>query len=89
MLAPRNLGEAYTTAFDALYPELARRHGVELYPFLLEGVAGDPRLNLGDGIHPTAEGVGLIADRLLPAVERLLAKVEARRARPGPQGLRG
>jgi acyl-CoA thioesterase-1 len=81
MLAPRNLGEPFTKAFDAIYPDLARRHGVELYPFLLEGVAGNPRLNLMDGIHPTAEGVGLIAERMLPAAERLLATVEAGRAR--------
>ncbi|ALK07837.1 Acyl-CoA thioesterase I precursor [Blastochloris viridis] len=80
MLAPRNLGEAYARAFDAIYPDLARQHGVEFYPFLLEGVVGVPRFNLNDGIHPTAEGVGLIADRMLPAVERLLAKVEAKRA---------
>ena len=83
MLAPRNLGEDYTRAFDAIYPELARRHGVELYPFLLEGVAGNARLNLGDGIHPTAEGVGLIADRMVPFVERLLARVAAKRAGRG------
>ena len=82
MMAPRNLGEAYTKAFDAIYPELARRHGVELYPFLLEGVVGNPKLNLGDGIHPTAEGVGLIAGRMLPSVERLVAKVEAKDGRP-------
>lgn len=81
MLAPRNLGEPYTRAFDAIYPDLARSHGVGLYPFLLEGVVGNPKLNLGDGIHPTAEGVRLIAERMLPAVERLVAKVEARAGR--------
>jgi acyl-CoA thioesterase-1 len=85
MLAPRNLGETYTRAFDAIYPDLARSHGVEFYPFLLEGVVGNPKLNLGDGIHPTAEGVGLIAERMLPAVERLVAKVEARADRAGRQ----
>ncbi|KAA5601235.1 arylesterase [Blastochloris sulfoviridis] len=91
MYAPRNMGESYTRTFDAIYPDLARRHGAVLYPFLLEGVAGTARLNLGDGIHPTAEGVGLVAERLVPSVEELLARIRARRgdAKDAPAPTRG
>ena len=78
MLAPRNLGPAYVAAFDAIFPELAGKYGVLLYPFFLDGVALDPKLNLADGIHPTAEGVAIITARMLPKVEELIARVRAR-----------
>jgi len=78
MLAPRNMGTEYAGAFDAIYPDLARRYGVALYPFFLDGVAGVPRLNLRDGIHPTAEGVKVIVERILPSVEAFLATVKPR-----------
>ena len=68
MLAPRNLGRDYGARFDALYPELAARHGTLLYPFLLEGVATVAALNQRDGIHPNAAGVEAIVERLLPSV---------------------
>ena len=73
MKAPRNLGGAYVDAFDSLYPRLAARYEVVFYPFLLDGVAGDPLLNQPDGIHPNARGAAEIAARLKPYVERLLA----------------
>jgi acyl-CoA thioesterase-1 len=73
MLAPRNMGEAYSSAFDAIYPELATQFGVPLYPFFLEGVVGDRRLNLPDGVHPTAEGIARIVQSITPAVEELIA----------------
>lgn len=72
MRAPRNLGSAYYSKFDALYPALAAKHDVLLYPFFLEGVAGNPQLNLADGIHPNAQGVKVIVDNMLPYVERLI-----------------
>lgn len=75
MLAPRNMGGEYARDFDAIYPELAAKHGVPLYPFFLDGVAGISRLNLKDGIHPTTEGVGVIVQRILPSVEAFLATV--------------
>jgi len=75
MRAPRNLGEDYAKKFDAIYPELAAAHGVPLYPFFLDGVAADAKLNQRDGIHPTAEGVDVIVARILPKVEELVAKV--------------
>jgi acyl-CoA thioesterase-1 len=72
MRASRSLGEAYVAAFEGLYPRLAARHGAALYPFLLDGVAGEPRLNQPDGIHPNTAGVAVIVERLLPALEALL-----------------
>ena len=74
MLAPRNLGEDYVRAFDAIYPELARKHDALLHPFFLEGVAGDPSLNQGDGIHPNAQGVAAIVEAILPKVEALIGR---------------
>jgi acyl-CoA thioesterase-1 len=72
MKAPRNLGESYTTAFDQLYPRLAQKHNVGVYPFFLDGVALDPALNQNDGIHPNARGIALIVERILPLVESAL-----------------
>jgi acyl-CoA thioesterase-1 len=73
MRAPANLGTAYARAFDATFPAVARAEHVGLYPFLLDGVALDGRLNQGDGIHPNAAGVKVIVGRLAPAVARALA----------------
>jgi acyl-CoA thioesterase-1 len=69
MRAPPNLGRDYTEAFDAIYPALARQHGVPLYPFFLEGVAGQSLLSQADGMHPTAEGIRTIVAGILPHVE--------------------
>ena len=79
MKAPRNMGAEYVRAFDGLYPALASAHPVVFYPFFLEGVATDPRLNQGDGLHPNAAGVDAIVARILPRVEELVAR--ARQAR--------
>ena len=68
MLAPPNLGEDYRTAFDAIYPELARKHDAALYPFFLEGLVGNRALFLPDGIHPTAEGIDMVAEKVAPVV---------------------
>jgi len=75
MRAARNLGPEYDRAFDAIYPELAAAYGATLYPFFLDGVAGDAKLNQPDGLHPTGEGVAVIVERILPAVEGLLKKI--------------
>ncbi len=72
MYAPPNLGKTYANAFRRLYPELASKYRIELYPFFLDGVATVPTLNQPDGIHPNAEGVAVIVDRILPYVIRLL-----------------
>ncbi len=84
MRAPRNLGNEYANAFDSIFPDLAEKNGLILYPFFLTGVALDPALNLNDGIHPTAKGIGIIAERMVPSVEQLIARVKAkdRTARP-------
>jgi acyl-CoA thioesterase-1 len=76
MLAPPNLGADYGAEFAAVFERLAReRPAIEFYPFFLEGVAADPALNQPDRIHPNAQGVAEIVRRVLPAVERLLARV--------------
>lgn len=72
MLASRNLGPEYVTAFDGLYPALAQKHDIDFYPFFLEGVALDPALNLSDGLHPNADGVDEIVRRILPFVTDML-----------------
>jgi acyl-CoA thioesterase I len=74
MRAPPNLGQAYGEAFEAVFARVAERHDVPLYPFFLEGVAGDPRLNQPDGIHPTAEGIAIIVEQILPAVTAWLER---------------
>jgi acyl-CoA thioesterase I len=76
MLAPPNLGAAYKELFDAIYPSLAREHGILLYPFFLEGIAGEPAFNLEDGIHPNPRGIDEIVKRMLPKVEEFLAMVQ-------------
>jgi acyl-CoA thioesterase I len=75
MVAPPNNGPEYARAFNGLYPRLAAKHDVPLYPFFLDGVAGNPRLNLPDGIHPTAAGVEEIVRRILPLVQETIAKL--------------
>ena len=77
MAAPRNMGADYVRAFDAIYPALASTHRVVFYPFFLAGVATDPKLNQGDGLHPTAAGVDVIVARILPSVEALIARARA------------
>jgi acyl-CoA thioesterase I len=74
MRSVSNWGTDYQQRFDAIFPTLATKYGVPLYPFFLDGVALDPKLNQGDGLHPTAVGVAVIVGRVAPAVERLLAK---------------
>ena len=72
MYAPPNYGPDYAAQFNSIYPELAKAYNVPLYPFFLDGVAADRKLNLADGIHPTAAGVDIIVGRILPAVEAFL-----------------
>jgi acyl-CoA thioesterase I len=72
MRAATNWGRDYQKAFDAIYPRLAEKWHVPLYPFLLDGVAFDPKLNQGDGLHPNAAGVKVMIGRMAPAVESLL-----------------
>ena len=80
MMAPPNYGADYSARFNAIYPELAQQFGVPLYPFFLEGVAAEARLNQKDGIHPTPEGVDLVVKNILPMVEALLGAISAQRS---------
>jgi acyl-CoA thioesterase I len=75
MLAAPNLGEEYAAAFNPIFREVAERHDALYYPFFLDGVAAVPSLNLPDGIHPNAAGVDIIVERILPAVEALVARI--------------
>ncbi len=72
MLAPPNWGEEYQSAFDRIFPDLARAHHVPLYSFFLEGVAMKPDLNQADGLHPNERGVAVLVDRIAPIVARLV-----------------
>ncbi len=66
--APLNWGPQYKNSFDRIYTDLAERHGVELYPFILEGVALVPSLNQDDGLHPNGEGIGVMVGLMAPSV---------------------
>jgi acyl-CoA thioesterase-1 len=81
MLAPPNMGADYKQRFDAIYPALAKKYDVPLYPFFLDGVAGEAKFNQPDGIHPLGTGVDIIVARMLPAVEAFLAQIAA--GKPG------
>jgi acyl-CoA thioesterase-1 len=80
MLAPPNYGSEYSGRFNAIYPELSKSFGVPLYPFFLEGVAAEAKLNQADGLHPTAEGVDVIVKNILPSVEAFLGVLSAQRS---------
>ena len=76
MYAARNLGPDYIRRFDAIYPDLAKKYDLVLYPFFLEGVQGQAKLQLPDGLHPSAEGVKVMVEGILPAVETFLGRLK-------------
>jgi acyl-CoA thioesterase-1 len=76
MLAPPNYGKDYADRFNAIYPDLSKSFGVPLYPFFLDGVAADAKLNQADGIHPTPAGVDIIVKNIMPAVEAFLGTIK-------------
>jgi acyl-CoA thioesterase I len=78
MRAAPNLGGDFAQSFEPVYSELAAKYGALLYPFFLDGVAGNPKFNQHDGLHPNAAGVDVIVERLLPQVEGLIARVRSR-----------
>jgi acyl-CoA thioesterase-1 len=80
MVAPPNYGADYSARFNAIYPDLAKTFSVPLYPFFLEGVATDAKLNQADGLHPTAEGVDMIVKNILPTVEAFLGPLLRQRS---------
>jgi acyl-CoA thioesterase-1 len=75
MLAAPNLGANYGREFNSIFPDVARKHGAELYPFFLMGVVGDARLNLPDRVHPNFQGIKKMVSGILPTVMRALEKV--------------
>jgi len=79
MLAPRNMGVEYTTAFDGIYRDLAKKHGVLLYPFFLFDVVGKRELSLEDGLHPNPKGIAKIVEQIVPVVEKLLIRISQRK----------
>ena len=79
MRAAPNLGPDYGRDFEAIYSDLAARYDLLLYPFFLDGVATEAKLNQGDGLHPTAAGVDAIVARILPKAEALVARVRGKR----------
>lgn len=76
MQIPPNMGQAYTTEFRNIFPDLAEENDILLIPFLLEGVAGNPELNLEDGIHPTAEGQKIVANNVWQVLKEVIATSE-------------
>ncbi|MGN6143489.1 MAG: arylesterase [Mesorhizobium sp.] len=78
MVAAPNLGHAYGEAFGTIYPRLAEKYGVPLYPFFLEGVAGNPALQLEDAMHPNAAGVKRIVEGILPMVEKAVSTLQTK-----------
>ncbi|MGO4620059.1 arylesterase [Ensifer sp. 2YAB10] len=73
MMAPPNMGADYAARFNPIYPELAQKYGLELYPFFLDGVVTETKLKLEDGMHPNGDGVGVMVEKAVPVVERFLA----------------
>lgn len=76
MYAPPNWGKEYESDFRSIYPDLAKKYAIGLYPFFLDGVAARRELNQEDGIHPNEKGVAVIVERILPSVRRLLGEKE-------------
>ncbi|WP_407170659.1 arylesterase [Bradyrhizobium sp. ORS 111] len=80
MLAPPNYGSDYAAKFNAIYPDLSKSLGVPLYPFFLDGVAADAKLNQADGMHPTADGVDIVVKNILPTVEAFVGALSGQRS---------
>ncbi|KQY98434.1 hypothetical protein ASD45_18805 [Pseudolabrys sp. Root1462] len=78
MKSPPNMGPDYVAKFDAIFPDLAKAHGSIFYPFFLDGVAADDKLNQRDGMHPNPQGVDVIVKNILPKVEELIAKAKTK-----------
>lgn len=79
MIAPPNMGGNYSTRYNEIYPRLAEKHDLPLYPFFLDGVVAVSGTQLEDGMHPNARGVAIMVERSLPAVERFIEEIESSR----------
>ncbi len=78
--APANWGEDYSKAFDVIFPDLADEYGLVFYPFFLENVELNPKLNLNDGLHPNSKGITEIIKQIVPSVEQLIDRASTQRA---------
>ena len=76
MYAPPNLGRGYGDQFNTIYPDLAEKYGLILFPFFLQDVVGRRDLNLADRIHPNKDGIEIIVGNILPSVEQLITKIK-------------
>ena len=85
MMSPANWGDHYSDEFDAIFPDLAREHALVFYPFFLEGVVFDPKLNLDDGMHPSGKGIAEIVKRIMPSVEALIARTSPQQRAAAPK----
>ena len=77
MLAPPNMGGDYETSFNAIYPDLAAKYELTLYPFFLDGVTGNPDLVLSDGMHPNPNGINKMVENILPVAKQFLSAIAA------------
>lgn len=75
MMAAPNYGSDYATAFNSIYPELAKKYNVPLYPLFQNGIVAQPKYLLNDGMHPNAEGVGVMVKNFLPFIEKELQRL--------------
>lgn len=75
MKAPPNMGRSYEEAFNSIYPDLAAKYELIFYPFFLDGVIANPKLNQADAMHPTAEGIGVIVKLFIPTMDILLSRL--------------
>jgi acyl-CoA thioesterase I len=73
MLAPPNMGPEYSKAYNSIFPDLAKKYNVPLYPFFMDGVVMNDKLKLADGMHPNKQGVSVIVEKILPAVTKALS----------------
>lgn len=78
MLAPPNMGAEFSTEFNAIYPDLAKTHGVPLYPFFLDAIVTESSLKLADGMHPNPKGVDRMVEQTLPAVKTFISTLKLR-----------
>ena len=85
MMSPANWGDTYSDDFDKIFPELAKEHGLVFYPFFLDGVALDAKLNQDDGMHPNGKGVGEIVKRIMPSVVELIGRASPQQRAAAPK----
>jgi acyl-CoA thioesterase I len=78
ILAPPNMGGEYAARFNAIYPDLAKKYDLPLYPFVLEGVITERKLLLEDGMHPNTEGLAVMAERMLPLAQSWVSSIEGK-----------